>query len=176
MATLPSLPRNQSMQPGQARLNNLARVRRRQRGVALIEYSIVVPLLISMIAFPFFFGRVFMYYSVAQKAAQNAAIYLATVPRTEMQENQKSQAAKALAEEIVATTIKEADTGVQGAIGFLVLCDNNQCGLGAVPTNSVAVVVRIVMYDEHFPFLTWIFLGDGPLIMNASATVPYLGK
>ncbi len=176
MATLPRLPSNQSVQPSQAQLYNLARGRRRQRGVAFMEFAIIVPLLLSLIAFPFFFGRIFMYYSVAQKAAQNAAIYLATVPRAEMQETGKSRAAKELAEAIVAATIKEADTGKDGAIGFQVQCDNNQCGLGVVPTKTVAVELRISMYDEYFPFLTWAVLRDGPLVMNVNATVPYLGK
>ena len=169
MATQPSSHRNLSAQHVRARGHQ------RQRGVGLLEFSIIVPLLISLVAFPFFFGRAFMYYSVGQKAAQNAALYLATVPRSEMQEVFKSQAAAAMAHDIVNATMKEADLGVNTGITYQVQCNNSACGSGVIPT-SVGVKIMIPLYDVYFPFLTWVFLGDGPFLMNADVTVPYLGK
>lgn len=146
----------------------------RQRGVAAVELAILLPLLVVLIAFPLFFGRVFMYYSVAQKAAQNAAMYLATIPKLDMQDTNKSAAAKNIAEEIVEITIGELKPGT-GAIGFQIQCDDSSCGLGAIP-NNVSVNVRLVLYDDYFSSFTWLFLHDGPLVINADAKIGYLGQ
>ncbi|MDO8311779.1 MAG: TadE/TadG family type IV pilus assembly protein [Sideroxyarcus sp.] len=148
----------------------------RQRGVAAVEFAIILPLLIGLLAFPFFFGRVSLYYSVAQKAAQNAAAYLATVPKVEMHDNNKSAAARDMAEEIVNATIAELGPGELGGIGFVIECDGGACGVGAVPEDLITVKIRITMYDEYFPYITWVILGDGPLVLDAKATVKYLGQ
>lgn len=148
----------------------------RQHGVAAIEFAIILPLLLALLAFPLFFGRVFMYYSVAQKAAQNAAMYLATVPKLEMQDNNKSAAATDMAEEIVNATISSLNPGNLGGVGFQIQCDGTVCGVGAIPNDSITVKVRVVMYDEFFPHFTWPILHDGPMVLNAEATVSYLGQ
>lgn len=149
---------------------------RRQRGVAAIEMAIILPLLVILLTFPIFFCRAFLYYSVAQKAAHNAAMYLATVPKLEMQDNNKSAAASDMATEIVEATIAELSPGALGGIGVSIQCDNGPCGVGAVPNGLITVDLRITMYDEFFPYFTWVVLGDGPLILDASATVRYVGQ
>lgn len=147
----------------------------RERGVAAVELAVILPLIVILIAFPLFFGRVFMYYSVAHKAAQNSAMYLATVPRVEMQDNKKSAAAEDIAEEIVTATIGELKPGGLGAVVHQIDCDGGACGSGAIP-NWITIHVRLVLYDEYFPNFTWIFLHDGPLVLNAEAKVKYLGQ
>lgn len=149
---------------------------RRQRGIAAVEFAIILPILISLIAFPIFFGRVFMYYTVAHKAAQNAAMYLATIPKSEMYDINKSAAARDMAENIAYSTIAELSPGELGGIGLVLLCNGDPCGFGAEPINDIKVTVHMVMFDEYFSFFTWIALHDGPLVLNARVNVNYLGQ
>lgn len=146
---------------------------RRDRGVAAVEFAIILPLILVLLAFPVFFGRVFMFYSVAQKAAQNAAQYIATVPKVEMHDSNKAAAANDVAKEIIRLTMGEVSAG-SGGIGIQVDCDDGECGTGEVPT-EILVNIRLVLYDDYFAFLTYSILGDGPLVINANAKVKYLG-
>src|SRR3954467_9708660 len=66
---------------------------RKERGVAAVEFAILLPILIALLSLPVFFARVCMHYSVAQKAAQNSAMYIATIPYVEMYTQSRAIAA-----------------------------------------------------------------------------------
>jgi hypothetical protein len=147
--------------------------RTREAGVAAVEFAIILPLMITLIAFPLFFGRVFMFYSVAQKSAHNSAIYLSKIPLVEMQDVAKSAAAATLTSELVAATIEELHPGSRGAIQTQIDCDDGPCGTG-VPT-YISVHVRVKMYDELFNFFTSPILGDEGIQLKAKVTMKYVG-
>lgn len=148
-------------------------ITRKESGVAAVEFSIILLLMIALIAFPLFFGRVFMSYSVAQKAALNSASYLAKIPLVEMHDPSKSVAAAEIAQEIVDATIGALKPGDQGVVVTQIQCDIGPCGAG-VPS-TVTVHVRIRMHDEFFNFLTGPILGDEGIMLNAKVTLRYVG-
>jgi Flp pilus assembly protein TadG len=45
----------------------------RQRGVAAVEFAILVPLLLILLTAPLYIGRVLWHYTVIHKAAHDAA-------------------------------------------------------------------------------------------------------
>ena len=55
-----------------------------QRGIAAVEMAIVLMALVAFLTMPVFFARYFWCYSVAQKAAQDAARFMSTVPLVEI--------------------------------------------------------------------------------------------
>ena len=147
--------------------------KKREGGIASLEFMIIFPVLILLIAFPLFYARVCMYYSVAQKAAHNSAIYLAKLPLMEMQDIGKSIAATALTQDIVNSTIGELQAGSEGVILTQINCDGGPCGSG-VPDN-ITVHVRVRMFDEFFDFFTRPFVGDEGVHVKAKVTMRYIG-
>ena len=149
------------------------RAHKHQAGVAATELAIILPVMIALIAFPLFFGRVYMHYSVAQKAAHNAATYLAKLPLIEMQDVAKSAAATTLTQDLIDSTVDELQPGNQGVVVTQVQCDDGPCGSG-VPT-TVTVHVRVRMYDEFFNYFTGPVVGDEGVHLKAKVTMKYVG-
>lgn len=147
--------------------------KRREAGVAAIELAIILPVMITLIAFPLFFARVFMSYSVAQKAAHNSAIYLAKLPLIEMHDAAKSSAATALTQDLIDSTIDELNPGSQGSVVSQIQCDEGPCGSGVPAT--ITVLVRVRLYDELFSYFTGPVVGDSGMHMKARVTMPYIG-
>lgn len=147
--------------------------KKREGGIAALEFAIIFPVMILLIAFPIFYARVYMYYSVAQKAAHNSAIYLAKLPLIEMQDIAKSSAATTLTQEIVDSTIGELQAGEQGVILTQINCDGGPCGSG-VPGN-ITVQVRVRMFDEYFDYFTGPFVGEDGVHVKAKVTMQYIG-
>ena len=52
--------------------------RTRQQGVALVEFALVLPLLLTLALFVAEFGRAIMYYNTLTKSVRDAARYLST--------------------------------------------------------------------------------------------------
>ena len=146
---------------------------KRQAGIAAIELALLLPAMVALIAFPLFFGRVFMFYSVAQKAALNSASFLAKVPVVEMLDASKSLAATAIAQEIVDATIAELQPGSQGIVVTQIQCGDGPCG-SEVPT-SVTVLVKVRIFDEFFNYFTGPAVGDRGLHLSAKVTMTYVG-
>lgn len=85
--------------------------KRRQKGVAAVEFAVILPVLVTLLFVPVFFARVFMHYSVAEKAAHSAALYLSSIPRMEMGDQDKALDAVDIASQIVDITIDELNPG-----------------------------------------------------------------
>lgn len=60
----------------------LARFRRGERGIQLLEVAIVLPILLLLLAATAEFGRYFYYYSTLSKATRSAVRYLTAKPYT----------------------------------------------------------------------------------------------
>ena len=72
---------------------------KRQRGSAAVEAALIIPLiLVPLFAFILLFGRYFWYYTVAQKTAHDAALYLASAPLADIRSNNASDLAKRIIE------------------------------------------------------------------------------
>ena len=148
--------------------------RARQRGVAAVEFAVILPLILILLTFPIFFARVFMHYSVAQKAAHDAARYLSSIPFVEMQDQTRAMAAESVARQIVTAETAELNPGTGSHIFVGVLCDGSVCGF-SVPA-QITVEVRMRMFDDFFNDQTWESVGPAGLAVKANVAMAYVGN
>lgn len=146
----------------------------RQRGVAAIELAFIIPLLITMLAFPLFFGRVFWHYTVAEKAAHDAARYLATVPMVEMTTPLRAGYALEVANAIISAEVAELNPGPDG-LSIDIRCNPSACNGFSTPS-TFTVIVQMPMYDVFFTAGTWDAVGDHGLLVTGQVNTPYVGK
>lgn len=150
----------------------LPRAPYRQRGVAAVEAAVLLPVLILFITFPIFFARCYWHYTVAQKAAQDAARYLSSVPAQEMRSKKLAKAAAAVALDIARREIAELAPGT--AIDDpQIYCDQSLCGTfpGKVP-NTVHVLLNFGMVDTGFGVVD---TGRYGFQITADVTMRYVG-
>lgn len=147
--------------------------RTRERGVAAVEFAVILPILIILLTFPIFFGRTFMHYSVAQKAAQDAVRYMSSISLVEMKDQDRALAAEGIARQIASAEIAELSPGSGGHIFVGVTCDGYPCGAD-VP-KQVTVNVSMRMFDDYFNNLTWLAVGPDGILLRAQVTMDYSG-
>ncbi|QOL48472.1 TadE/TadG family type IV pilus assembly protein [Massilia litorea] len=144
-----------------------------QAGVAAVECALLLPVLIAFLTLGFFTVSIFWHYTMAQKAAQDAARYLSTVPVAEMMTPASARAAGDLAQEIIRREIAEVSSSSE--IGTLeTFCDTSNCGgnaAGTLPT-TVRVHFLISMFD---PF-GLVDTGWYGLQITANYTMRYAGN
>lgn len=148
--------------------------RRRQAGAAAVELALLMPMLLVFLTMPLFYARVMWHYTVAQKAAQDAARYLASVPHSEMASPAQAAAAGALAIEIARREIAELSPGsiMQGPYAY---CDAVNCGglsMGTAPA-TVQVTIKFNMFDT---ILGVEDVGWDGLEINADVRMRYVGN
>jgi hypothetical protein len=149
------------------------RWRAHQRGAAAIELALVLPILLIFLTFPIFYASVFWHYTVAQKAAKDAARYLSTISAQEMRSKKLAPAAAAIALEIAKTEIAELAPG--SAIDDPVIeCGGIPCKgvTGKALPKTVHVYITFDMYDTWFGVA---YTGRYGLGIQADVTVPYVG-
>lgn len=138
----------------------------------------VIPILILFLAVPLFFARVFWYYSVAQKAAHDAARLLSSASQIEMTTlgaDDTDAPVAALARAIVVAETDEIRPALD-ARTIVIQCDMSQCGWARPQT--VRVQVRIRISDKILGPITDSFYkvnGQG-LNLTADVTMGYAGK
>lgn len=145
---------------------------RQQTGSAAVELALALPILIVFLTVPIFFARCFWHYTVAQKAAQDAARYLSTVSRSEMMSPTLAGNAVSLAVQIAKLEMAELSPGSTIATPTA-YCDDDNCGIssGTVP-DVVRVKIVFNMFDSLFGIVD---LGRYGLQITANAKVPYVG-
>lgn len=141
----------------------------RQRGIAAVEMAMVMPVLVLLLVFPLYLGRVFWHYTAIQYAAQDAARYLSKAPASEMGNPTRGAAVAAVAEAIVAQELAELAPG-SFPYGILVSCDGGPC-LGFGTPTLVRVHITLFMEDIFFANYTQMNLQ-----LAADVTYPYLGR
>jgi uncharacterized membrane protein len=151
----------------------MPRPQRRQRGSAAIEAALVLPIFVAFLTFPIYYARCFWHYTVAQKAAQDAARYLSQVSAAEMRSRRLAQAAAGIALDIAQREIAELSPG--SVIDTpVVQCDFLPCGtsIGTIPS-SVRVYITFSMHDNIFGVVP-----DGRygLVVTADAPMRYVGN
>lgn len=145
----------------------------RERGAAAVELALILPVLVLFLTVPLFFARYYMHYSVAQKAARDAARYLSSVQPAEMLTPTSPigeiEAAK-LAKSLSYTETEELSPG-PGGIFIEAQCDGLTCIGKAVPS-TVRVTVTIQFTDTVFPIFTSEYVAD-PLWIVGDVSMPY---
>jgi Flp pilus assembly protein TadG len=127
------------------------RARKNQSGAAAVEVAFLLPILVTFLLYPMFYARCYWHYTAAQKAAQNATLYLAGVSAAEMRSQLLAKAAGDLAIEIAKREIAELAPGSRIA-DPQAYCDDVICGTkvaGTLPT-TVRMNFTIYMFDNIF--------------------------
>lgn len=145
---------------------------RRAQGSAAIEVALLLPILFIVLAPLILYARYMWHYTVAQKAAQDAALYMSTITAAEMKSRTLASYAKEIAIEIARREVAELAPG-ESIVDADVICDTNTCGFkaGAVP-KTVTVSVAFNLLDTVFNT----YLGPYGLPVQASVTMRYAGK
>lgn len=147
----------------------------RQRGVAAVELAIIIPILVALLAVPFYFGRVFWHYSVAEKAAHDVALYLSSIPVTEMKSQARIAAVVNVAQQIYDLEVAELNPGIYAPTATF-LCGSFVCGGLAVP-DTVRVAVQMRVFDDFLSSFTTDYKDEeGGIVLTADVTLPYVGK
>lgn len=145
-----------------------------ERGVAAVEFALILPIMVAVLAFSLFFGRVFWHYTAAQKAAHDAARYLSSVPMLDMRTPTRAGNVVQVAQAIADAETAGLNPGPYRPV-ITVLCDGLTCA-GFTPPTTITVGVQLAMFDETFYLVTSQVLGDSPLPLTASVTMRYVGR
>lgn len=139
----------------------------RQRGVAAVEFAVILPLLVLvLLAAPLSMGRILWHYTVAQKAAHDAARYLATVPDGEMRTPALAPLAVQVARDIAEAELADLNPGPT-LPAVSILCNGINCTGAASPT-TVHVNVLIEVSD---PIFGMNFGSEFGLLISADVTL-----
>jgi hypothetical protein len=145
----------------------------RQRGVAAIEAALIVPIFVVLLTVPIYYARCFWHYTVAQKAAQDAARYLSQVSAAEMRAPELAQAAGNIALQIAQKELAELAPGSRMGVP-VVQCDYLPCGtVIGTPPDTVRVYITFSMYDNFFGVVN---AGRFGLIVTADISMRYVGN
>lgn len=167
-------------------MNRLSRrLGQNENGSVAVEFAVVLgTILIPLIAATLLFGRFFWHYTVAEKAAHNAARFLASASPTEMQTQCDNpyydacvvSAARALARK----EIRELNPG-STIPQISVECDDQICLVdkkSALP-KVVNVYIRMTVEDPFLIPISSMFSGDGSEVafqINATGRSYYVGN
>jgi hypothetical protein len=148
--------------------------RHKERGIAAVEFALILPIIVTLLAFSLFFGRVFWHYSIIQKAAYDAARYLSMVEPNDMKSPERVKYSLEVAKAIVA-----AETAELNPMGYrpepLIQCNGDACDAFVMP-NRVRVQVRMRIMDTIFSEYTSDLAGDEGYAITADVTLPYVAN
>jgi hypothetical protein len=153
-----------------------------QRGSVAVEAAVIMTfVLVPLLAFTLFLGRYFWYYSVAQKASHDAALYYSHAPLHEINKVLSPGLLMASAN----TTDEAADITSPTDVELFVQCKYpgppgsdfwTGCNNTLSRPLSVKADVTFSMNDPFFSVMTWTITGGQPLAIFASTTVTYAGR
>ena len=156
---------------------------RQQQGIAAVEFALVLPVIVLLMAVTMFFGRVFWHYTVAVKAASDMATFITLARNSEMLEARPDlgeisivKLARAIGDtELAELRPGEADKpGNPGKAVIDITCDGATCRGAAVPT-EILVLVQMRMYSPFPPgMLSQVGNMDG-MWLRAEVRVRYAG-
>jgi Flp pilus assembly protein TadG len=152
---------------------NKSRRRGAESGNAAVECALILPILLLFLTFPFFYAKCFWHYTAAQKAAQDSARYLSSIPPQHMRSRVLAEEAARLTAKIANLELAELDPGKYPPT-VEVFCGNSSCnGVGTRPLpTTIRVLIKIDMYDTIFGTLD---TGRYGVPITADATMSYVG-
>lgn len=145
-----------------------------QRGAAHIELAFILPVMLLMLAFCLFFGRVSWHYTAAHKAAHDAVRYLSSVPARDMSTPARLAEVVQVAQAIAQAEIDGLNPGPYPPV-VTILCDGLTCDGFSIPP-TIMVGVRLAMFDQTLTAVTSPFLGTTPVPLTATVSMRYVGK
>ncbi|MBC7861253.1 MAG: pilus assembly protein [Burkholderiaceae bacterium] len=145
--------------------------RRAQNGVAAIEFALIIPVIIMLMAAAYEFGRISWQYNTVQQAAYAGARYLSSAPRAEITSPAGRDAAVATARQIVLDALGAGGVDFPDPGALLVNCYS--CGASSLAPSAMQVflVVPLVQGDSLLALVSFAWLSDVQLSANIS--VPY---
>lgn len=149
-----------------------------QKGIAAVEFALVLPVLILLIAFTQFFGRMFWNYTVALKAAHDAATIVAMASNSEiatMKSDSGEIEISKIARQVAQSELAALNTNNVSPATIDITCDAGTCRGDAVPTDIV-VMVKMKMVDFVLPFYTNEVAGPEGMSIHAEVRVKYVGS
>jgi Flp pilus assembly protein TadG len=154
----------------------LRQAKLRTQGSVAVEFALVLPIMVVMLAAPLFFGWIFWHYTVAQKASQDAVRFLASASAAEIRTSGPGGEAPvaAVARAMVMAEIAELRTGMDPPV-VDVLCDGRTCAGLKIPSR-VTVSVQMSIVDTFLSVVTLKYTGGDPIVLNPVATTDYVGS
>jgi Flp pilus assembly protein TadG len=162
------------------------RAKRNESGSVAIEFvAVMLFLLVPVLAGALFFGRFVWHYTVAEKAAHDAAKFVASASPTEL----KTQCPTLYRDPCIVTAamnlayaeIAELNPGGDDLPQVRVYCDNGTCytNKGTDPPKQISVGITMTVEDPILSLVTSLFTGGtGPVAIpiNATARSYYVGN
>jgi len=152
------------------------RLRRSAKGSIAVEMALILPLFLILLAGPLYLARAAWFYSVGQKAAHDAARYIATATQAELRipgggfnEARVAAIARWIAQQELGEIVPFTD-----GILITILCDGDVCGV-QTPT-KVRTSVQIALHDDLLGDLTMDYLGSADMAMNSEVTMRYVAQ
>lgn len=149
------------------------RRRSRQQGAAAVELALILVFSSFLLPVVFLFSRVFYHYTVIKQGSQDAADYMAALPRMETNASSSLLLAQARAKAIVDNAIEEAGIKPPEDLVVSVFCNGGTCA-STVPVQSVRVEAVFKLGDAFWkdtgPWLpdadnlSWTFIASSEAI------------
>ena len=153
-----------------------------QRGSVSIEAAVCITfILLPLMPVVLLFGRYFWYYTVAQKAAHDAGLYMASAPLSEV----KGSSAAGMANDIINWETSDLDLATKGTLVPTAICGYKlsqsssyiswfTCNSSYTPTQVRAGVVATIK-DPFLGTITNTLWGLDGIAISAGVTMRYVG-
>jgi hypothetical protein len=150
------------------------------KGVAAVELTIWLPLLVLLLGAGIFLGRLFWHYTVSQKAAHDAAIFLASASAVEMRAvpvgGSTETPIAVIARKIAADEIAELNPGGRYQPAIMVLCDGVFACTGQSLPRKITVSIQMSVTDDFLPDITSAFVSTDGILLQSYVTLNYVGN
>lgn len=150
------------------------------KGIAAVELTVWLPLLVLLLGAGLFLGRLFWHYTVAHKAAHDAAIFLASASAIEMRAvpvgGSTETPVATIARKIASDEIAELNPGGRYQPTIMVLCDNVFACSGQSLPKKVTVSIQLSVTDDFLPDFTSAFVSTDGVLLQPYVTLNYVGN